>query len=234
MEDYRVVFGILEALSGIVFAWYINHFLIEKKRLADKRENLNKQTGMMLQVAKDWETLDGLIEKELAWENESGEQEAWKESGQKTLDAVDHICNKIPFQIVIDAKQKICLEQGIAFSYEKEFESVRRLDGMDMVSVIGNLFDNAIENCGIQNDHPEISLAIFQKMSQVRIKISNTRQGKNGNGDISRYSTTKQNRLLHGYGLENVQEIVKKHHGTMRITDEKQLFTVEIQMECGE
>ena len=42
MEDYRVVFGILEALSGIVFAWYINHFLIEKKRLADKRENLNK------------------------------------------------------------------------------------------------------------------------------------------------------------------------------------------------
>lgn len=125
-------------------------------------------------------------------------------------------------------------EKNIVLESEKKVEQEWRLDGMDMVVIVGNLLDNAIENCPEEKKQPKIQLKIIQKMSQVQIEVSNTKEGKSRNGDISQYSTTKQNRILHGYGLENVNEIVKKHHGKLQITDKEQWFTVKIIMECGD
>lgn len=232
MEDYRILYSIFVAALSIVFAWYINHYLIEKKRIADKQESVNKQTGMMIQAARDYELLSALIDEELSLGYQKKQNTSCTASSQKTLASVEKICARIPYQIVVDAKAKICMDEGISFEYHKQVEKERYLNGMDMVVVVGNLLDNAVESCLAQKNPSKIHVEVIQKMNQVSLRVANTKERKSKNGDISRYSTTKQNRLLHGYGLENVQEIVKKHYGDMKITDQDQWFVVEIEMEC--
>ena len=232
MKDYQTLFELLYPIVMALYAWCIDLYLRHRKRIFAKREDLGKQTKMMLQTAKDWERLRVLIESEIEQKKlEDIELDQEIANSQQALSAVEKICSKIPYQIVIDAKAAICQENHIQMNYHKEVENENRLDGLDMVTVVGNLLDNAIESCITQKSAPKIWISLKQKMNLLELVVSNTRKSKKKKSGHS-YSTTKQDKLLHGYGLKNVQDIVKKHNGEMEISEEGDLFTVCIRMEC--
>ncbi len=102
----------------------------------------------------------------------------------------------------------------------------------DLNVLLGNLLENAIE-ASEKTENKYLSVHIALKRGVLKIKIENSfesscilqekRQGK----DIV-LKTTKPFTDQHGIGLKNVKKIVKKYNGTMSVTTQNGIFSVNL------
>ena len=78
---------------------------------------------------------------------------------------------------------------------------------------MGNLIDNALEACENQNQK-YIDLTIKEINHLLIIKVINSYK------DMlpKKFITTKKDKSLHGIGLENVKNLVKKYNGSYKIS----------------
>jgi hypothetical protein len=103
----------------------------------------------------------------------------------------------------------------------------------DLSILLCNLIDNAIEANSYVTDNPWIDISIStdtRNESTLLITISNPYNGglkKNGKGE---YVTRKEDKKHHGIGLQSVKNLVKKHGGEIIISEENDIFKVDIIM----
>lgn len=85
----------------------------------------------------------------------------------------------------------------------------------DLCIILGNLLDNSLNACmNNAKSHNKINLEISVNSNDTfLIYIANTYDPKNN-------TTSNSSSLEHGYGLENIKQIVEKHHGMFRINKE--------------
>ncbi len=101
----------------------------------------------------------------------------------------------------------------------------------ELVQIIGNLLDNAIEYVGkLEEDERRVLLYIGQDEYNKKIEVRNTycveKSGKASISQIKNYSTKYGERR--GYGLQNVRAITLKYHGKFNIFQEENEFIAEI------
>lgn len=98
----------------------------------------------------------------------------------------------------------------------------------EIISLFGNLLDNAIEACGrmVIND-TWINLKIEKQNHMLFIEIANSigEMPRCKNGE---FITSKKDVRSHGYGLKSVERIVHRHDGTITCQVESSQFVVEI------
>lgn len=124
---------------------------------------------------------------------------------------------------IINTKQKIAEEKGIIFSSNISLPAEYAVSDMDMVCVLGNLIDNAIEACEKQTSkYIEVDISEVKKM--ILIKIVNSYNGEK----IDTSVTSKKEKTMHGIGIKNVKKIVAKYKGTydMECEDDEVVTTV--------
>lgn len=94
------------------------------------------------------------------------------------------------------------------------------IERYDLSVVLGNLLDNAIEACTkISNiDDRFIKVNIFTNETALVINILNSAVGENA---FTKFKSDKSNKILHGYGLSNVNLIAEKYGGSF-ITERKE------------
>lgn len=100
----------------------------------------------------------------------------------------------------------------------------------DIVTVLGNLIDNALD--ALQNVSPEnrsLYLKISFSQQKLIIKISNSYNG-NIISKGRKIKTSKNDPKNHGYGLNNISKTINKYHGYMEIDYSNSIFTVDIIM----
>lgn len=97
----------------------------------------------------------------------------------------------------------------------------------DIIIMLGNLLDNALEAVGkLKDEAPYIKVRIYRE-NQGRIcivKIENpfcTSVKYNKSGGI----LSNKREKLHGYGLKSVNTTAKKYEGYLQCSHEKQIFT---------
>ena len=91
------------------------------------------------------------------------------------------------------------------------------IDIADLVTLLGNLLDNALEALK-KVDWEQRILTIKIVFSQERLigRITNTYCGEIHQKD-DKILTSKKEKQKHGYGLSNVEKIIKKYNGYMEI-----------------
>ena len=87
--------------------------------------------------------------------------------------------------------------------------------------------DNAIEACKKVDAERYISMSILQRANMVNILVVNPFVGEINNKD-GVYSTSKEDKYAHGFGLNSVKSIVNKYDGDIKILIDNNLFTVSI------
>ena len=106
-------------------------------------------------------------------------------------------------------------------------------DPLDLCVLLGNLLDNAIEACRkVEEDKRRIELSMTQQGPCLSISVQNSAAGKvrmEGNT----VHTTKEQKELHGFGLNSVREIAEKYSGSCTIQSTEDEFTVYIILQEG-
>ena len=143
-----------------------------------------------------------------------------------TLDTGNHIVNSVLNQKVRYAKSK-------DISLIPIFNNLGqlKLEKDDIVVILSNLLDNAIEACDkLMKSKKEIKINIEDDGKYTMITIKNPVEEKLNHKD-GRLRTSKADKLSHGIGLSNVENIVKKYNGECMYSTKDDCFTYTIHVE---
>ena len=98
------------------------------------------------------------------------------------------------------------------------------IPAVDMSVIIGNTFDNAIDECLLPEiTQPRIDVSVVSHNSMLFYEISNPCSDKEH----------KKPGNIHGYGLKNVSRCVQQHTGSMEIRKFENEYVVSIRVNCG-
>lgn len=132
--------------------------------------------------------------------------------------------------IISNIKLMQCQNENILTNVQAgKFETT--IEAVDLCSLLGNVFDNAIEACRNVKSDKVIYFNIAQKKEYINIVIKNSicKSVLQNNSDLN---TTKLQKDIHGYGLKSVRDIVHKHNGMMDLYEENDLFVADIWLPC--
>lgn len=128
---------------------------------------------------------------------------------------------------VLNFKLQEAYGQNIQVSLDIALPEKIDIPSFDIVTILGNLLDNALEATCKLEQNKTIDIKMKYDKGRVWLKVGNTYNGefiKQG----SKILTTKKKHNNHGIGLENVQRIVEKYEGVMDIEHTDELFVVTI------
>ena len=126
----------------------------------------------------------------------------------------------------------VMLNQKYQEAYDKEIVmtmvsgnlSELTISEEDIVTLLGNLLDNAIEACEKLNENKVIQFKMVLEEEQLVLSIRNPVKNAVQIKD-NRIITSKQDKSQHGIGLLNVDSVIKKNNGTSVLKCESGWFT---------
>ena len=107
------------------------------------------------------------------------------------------------------------------------------IDDVDMCSLLGNIFDNAIEACRKVEKNKKVHFEINQKKGYINIIMKNSIQNSVIENN-PKLQTTKKHKDIHGYGIKSVKGIVEKYNGMMELFEQDGFFIADIWISCGD
>lgn len=139
-------------------------------------------------------------------------------------------CGNIDIDTILNYTLYEATEKNISFSLEINVPANINISSFDIVVILGNLLDNAIEAASkVKDDDKKIDIIIKHETNILFIHIKNT-----FNGAISyeknNIITSKKDRKNHGIGLNNIQNILKKYNGILEIDHNDKEFCVNVKM----
>lgn len=152
-------------------------------------------------------------------------QELFKITGEK---AVYSTTGNVAVDGIINYKLQNAIINHIKVNAEIAVPSELSIEISDIITVLGNLLDNALYAI-MQLREGERSLFLKLIYGQERLIISISNPYKTDvryeNGEIV---TTKKDNQKHGFGIKNIEKVVKKYNGYMEITHDNQIFTTDL------
>lgn len=164
-----------------------------------------------LLIAKNEKLTDGFVTK---LEEKINEHQCFLCTGNDYLD------------ILLKDKMKTALSKEIKVNVDVDFRDTDFIEPLDISSIFGNMFDNAIEACDKLNDGEEkfIDLRVLRKNSMFIIKMENSISKYVNNKKM--FNTTKINKNMHGFGLRSIQKSIEKYAGTVRLKCDDNVFSI--------
>lgn len=136
-------------------------------------------------------------------------------SGNKELDA---ICNFL---------LEKAANEGIEVEARSEIPEGISVPVFELNSILGNLLENATE-AAVRSKKKKLQMEMYVKKGLLYIAITNSYDGvllQKGKKFVSRKEEEN-----HGFGLKNVQEILKENRGIMKIRSDKEMFRVDVML----
>ena len=138
-----------------------------------------------------------------------------------------HISNNM-LNYIINLKAAQSRESNIKFLGNIEDITDLPMEDFDLCSLLGNIFDNAIEssrNEKIQNRYiiTEIYSLSGYKIFEIRNKICQSVLDNN-----RPLLSNKLDKTQHGYGMQQIFSIVQKYNGHIDIYEQHNFFIVKV------
>ncbi len=133
------------------------------------------------------------------------------------------------FDAILASKISSMQSEGICVEKKILIPEGLPVEGFDISVIVGNLLDNAIR--AVQNLPQEskwIKFFAVYNRNVLNIIVSNPYEGTIRFNRNNMPETTKQDKNMHGIGLNSVKSAVEKYNGTLEITAENNIFNVDI------
>lgn len=146
------------------------------------------------------------------------------EEGREVVNVNNPVIN-----VILNQKYRLAKSKDIAILFQVNNLAELWLSDQDMVILLSNLLDNAIEACEKLNQERIIRVKLLKRKKQLILSIQNP---VNGTVNIKNNTivTEKKDKKRHGIGLKNVQMVIEKYAGIgmMRCEDGWFYYTASI------
>ncbi len=141
-------------------------------------------------------------------------------SGNHTLD------------VVIDKYVTECDINGTNFEFDIKNNNLSQIEPYDLVAILGNLLDNALE-ASEQSQDKTVSIETDYRNNFSVIIVSNSCDKNPLFSNSELPVTTKSNKRLHGFGLKSVRKTIKKYNGDIAFEyiSKERVFIVTIMID---
>ena len=148
----------------------------------------------------------------------------------ETLTEEDNLSKtgNVTFDTIVNYKAAVAQKNHINVKLDTMIPYDMKLEDVDLYSLLGNLFDNAIEAASkVDIEEREIKLLAKMSGNNLYLEMDNPytgnlrKQGRN-------YLTTKGDKNEHGLGLRIVENIINRHSGQMIIDDKENYFRIKV------
>lgn len=132
--------------------------------------------------------------------------------------------------MILNQKEKEAEKQKIQMQINTEVFSTLPFTDREIISLFGNLLDNALEACEqIKGKERWVRIKIKKKNRLIYIEIANAIAKKPDQNETGFISTKKENGL-HGYGMKNIRDIVEKYEGIFQyeIREESLMIMISV------
>lgn len=132
--------------------------------------------------------------------------------------------------MILNQKEKDAQNQNTVMQIDTEVFSTLPFTDREIISLFGNLLDNALEACEKINDKERwIKIKIKKKNLLLYIEIANVLE-EMPKQIQKEFVSNKKDNGLHGYGMKNIQDIVKKYDGIFeyKVYEDHLIFMISI------
>lgn len=133
----------------------------------------------------------------------------------------------IEIDSILNYKVEEARSKGIKMDLDITIPTSLNIDTLDIVGILGNLLDNAINANMKIKEGRQIALSLKYSKNLFFITVWNKFNGQVLYQD-NKIATTHGDRGNHGIGLNNVNAIIRKYDGTINISHENKIFKVDI------
>ena len=131
--------------------------------------------------------------------------------------------------IILTSRMEIANKKGITFGYEGSLAGLTDMPAPDICSILANALDNALEACeNIENPYINVKAVRTRNFTTISV-VNPVLVQRHIRGNL--ISTTKKDKVSHGYGLKIIQELAGKYHGKCLISCSKVEFSLRVQLQ---
>lgn len=130
---------------------------------------------------------------------------------KKSVDYVN--TNHMAVNVVLNRKYQDALEKGITMTMSVNDLSELTISEEEIVTLLVNLLDNAIEACEKLSDRKVIQFKMVLEAEELVLSVRNPVKEPVRIKD-NRIVTSKRDKVRHGIGLLNVDSVIRQHEGT--------------------
>lgn len=123
-----------------------------------------------------------------------------------------HSGNKL-LDVIINRYVVECDQEGITFDYDVKLYNLKDIEDVDLVSILGNLMNNAIE-AAKQTKEKKIYFETTKRNRYHVLLIRNSSLPPKKEND--RLITSKKDHTLHGFGLKSVANTLRRYNGDLQ------------------
>ena len=145
----------------------------------------------------------------------------------RRMDAI-HYSGNVVLDSILNYKLQLVDEQHIRLEYDFQVPDEVKVDAEDLAVLFGNSLDNALEAVKrVEEDKRRIKMRMYYERGAFVCRIQNAYQTIRREGE--RFLSTKTgDGQEHGIGMQSIQSIAEKYHGTVFTEAENGWFTLEI------
>ncbi|MHC6181028.1 sensor histidine kinase [Clostridium sp. JNZ X4-2] len=242
-KQANVYFIIAFGLAGMnIIVFYLINDILEREMEIHKNKifkmQVKSQTNMYLSIS---ENFDKQREKTHEYKNQILcinfliKEKDYKELEEyiknisdnlnKELDAIN--TNNVIINAILNTKYQEAINKNIIFVLKVNDLSRIKISDEDIIVILSNLLDNAIEACEKCSDRKVLKLKFVNEDGAIIISIKNTYSNNilYSNGKIL---TSKENKKEHGIGISNIVNTIQKYGGSYVIQNNKNEFYFSI------
>ena len=121
---------------------------------------------------------------------------------------------------------KLSHRKDITLVVSGRIEPLPRIEELDLVSLYGNILDNAIEGTeGCEEKYIELSFSLTGNYQSVICKNTVPSSVLKNNAGLA---TTKRDKKAHGYGIKSIRRVVDKYSGLIEFSEVDGRFCVQV------
>jgi signal transduction histidine kinase len=143
--------------------------------------------------------------------------------------AVDYVdCGNDTLNRVLNLEKSKAEAQNIKLEVKAAVPPKLQMQDKDLVSLVANLLDNAIEAAVLAKSEVPIHSEFTYEGNYLILVITNPVAESVTKETALKLKSTKAERANHGYGTKIIQSIVNQYHGYVNYDVENHLFTAKI------
>lgn len=224
-----LLFALDEMIHNVFFTKMENAILKEQTSAFQNQQELISQSLHQAKSLKHDMKNQILVLLTLLERGDSGEVQAYSHKMLENIDRKSTIATSGHYVIdsILNYKLEQCSDTDIRCSLKVSQELP--MLAYDLTIILGNLLDNAVratEEISTPN-RKFINILMDSNRGNFVLVIENSYEG-NMCFDGNQYHSTKSLAISHGFGLENVKEVVDKYGGSLQIDHENSRFVVTI------